>query len=223
MLNHVVRQVPVVLCRISANGFQGRQRLKSKFAHEARILLTISTEGLGTMPHIPVVRISPIVAVRIFKGRSRGRRTEPVGCIGIQFSHPRGQCFIEESFISLSIIIPLFGVPSPGFPAHIHFIIAAPQCQAGAMSDTPHIIYYFLMDILHKRFVMQRVNTAGKCKILPDKESILITKIIKIFTFIEAAAPHTDHIMVCSGSITQQLVQLAVCDSCRKGICWNPV
>ena len=51
----------------------------------------------------------------------------------------------------------------------------------------------------------------------------MITQVIKILTLIKPPSPHPDHIMVRSGGIPQQLIQMLTRDASGKGIRRDPV
>ena len=130
---------------------------------------------------------------------------------------------VKEPVISGLYFLILRALPRHIHPDPLHFIIAAPERQAGTMAQTAHIFSHLDTDIFQKSRIIQRVNTAREDELLPDQNSITITQIIETFFFVEAASPNTQHILVCLRSRSDQPFEIGIRNPRGKGICRNPV
>ncbi|MNE78005.1 hypothetical protein D3C80_1743680 [compost metagenome] len=112
---------------------------------------------------------------------------------------------VENLFISVPQRLTDFGaqllLPAPALillelrPGGVDFIIAAPQCNTRVIAQPAHIVLCFFPHILQEHFV-SRVHAAGKHKVLPYQQAVLITQTIEYFLFIKAAAPHPQHVHI---------------------------
>ena len=94
----------------------------------------------------------------------------------------------------------------PGALVHkqFHFVVAAPQAQAGVMAQPPHVVPDLLPDVLGKSGG-QVVHRAGEHQVLPNQQAQFITGIKEGAAGVAAAAPNPDTIKIGRCTLFQQL------------------
>ena len=130
---------------------------------------------------------------------------------------------MEKLVIGLFQILEFRPIPVPIHPAPFHFIVPTPQRQAGAMAQAADILDHLHVNIFKEIRVIQRVNTAGKDKLLPDQDAIAIAQIVKTLILIKSAAPDTQHVLVGLGRRADQSFQIFVRDAGGERIGRDPV
>src|SRR5690606_20281915 len=87
-------------------------------------------------------------------------------------------------------------LPAPPLPTFAVFVIAAPKRQTWMAAQTFYIFNSFLFYVFQK-FGIARIHSAGKHKILPNKNSFCVAKLVKIVVLINSSAPNAEHIHIC--------------------------
>src|SRR5664280_1858055 len=149
-VHNIRSHVPFSFIGIGPDGFDWREPLETELAHEAWVLIPISCERFAPVPDIPIVGIALTLPIWVFKGSIGGWRTGPVGMIGVLGLAPGGQSMMKKLAICCLQTLEFGNIPVPVDPTPFHFIIAAPQRKAGAMSQAADIINYFQVDILEE-------------------------------------------------------------------------
>src|SRR5947207_9177500 len=115
--------------RVSLDGIDLWKRLKTVFAHEARMLLLILRERRRRMPYLPVVHITHALRIGIIL-KIRTWRAGPIWPRWIE----RVGNFGEHAMKNLFVIVPetrrqsLF--PAPMLPRSLDLIVSAPDDDA---------------------------------------------------------------------------------------------
>ena len=225
MLHHVRGHILVFGLCIGLDGLVGRQSLEAKLAHKARKLLAVGAERFAPVPHIPVMHIPALLAVRIGERDSRGGRTGPVRPVGVlRRDHVRQQMVEHTVVAGFQALVnrQVRIVPFPVHPTLLHLVVATPQRQAGAVPQAPDILLRLHSHVLGKG-VLFGVDSASEDKILPDQDAVPVTQIIEAFFLVESAAPHPQHIHVGCRRIRNQAFHISVADAGWHGIGRDPV
>lgn len=105
------------------------------------------------------------------------------------------------NLVGIFLVLPFYlTLPAPAQPGILAFIISTPQSNASMIAQTFHIVHRLLMDIIEQG-AFCRIHAAGKHKVLPNHNSMLITQIIEDIVLIDTSAPDTQHIHVYTGGI----------------------
>ena len=83
-------------------------------------------------------------------------------------------------------VIPLITDPSL-----LHFVIPAPEGDAGMMAQTADVVVKFGTDIFHKSIVEGGVSSASEHEILPDANAKFIAEVVERISLVETTAPDT--------------------------------
>src|SRR5690606_40183286 len=94
-------------------------------------------------------------------------------------------------------------LPAPPLPTFAVFVIAAPKRQTWMAAQTFYIFNSFLFYVFQK-FSITRIHCTCEHKILPNKNSLYVTKLVKKVVFINSTAPNAKHIHICSDHIINQ-------------------
>ena len=133
---------------------------------------------------------------------------------GIVFFHILRQELFEKAVVVLFHVVVglfvIFFVPAPEFYAFIYFIIAAPQGEAGMVSQSFNVVFRFLSHVFQET-VIGRVGRACKHEILPYQDAVFIGFFIKFRFFIISASPDAYHVHVGGGDVFKQFVIVFPC------------
>ena len=88
------------------------------------------------------------------------------------------------------------------------------------VTQTAHIIYCFLTNILFKLFC-KVIDIACIHQILPYNQTILITQIIKCIRWIITAAPYTKHVIISFYRRSDQCLYAFLRDPWIDAVLWN--
>ena len=136
-----------------------------------------------------------------------------------------GQQVMEHAVVAVleALVERVVGfVPAPIAPALFHFVVAAPQRQAGVVAQAAHIFDRFDADILEKVGV-GRVNAAGEHEILPEQDAVAVAQIVEHILGVVTAAPDAQHVHVGIDGALQQTIQHRLGDARRERVGRNPV
>ena len=202
------------------DGLFAREGLKAELRRIAEIVLPVLGKGLVSVPHFPVMHISPVRIVGVVEGPAGGRARRPVKGLRIMDFQDSG----NDPLIHQEIIPHLRGLrhPAPLIHKHFHLVVAAPQRQAGVVPDPLHIVGKLPGDIFLK-FRRQLVHRTCEHEILPDGQPQLIANVVEPVVRIEAAAPDTDHIEVGQLTVLQKPAGLLRASSPQEMLLRNVV
>src|SRR6185295_13507396 len=89
-------------------------------------------------------------------------------------------------------------------------------------SKTSNIVFSLCTNTVEK-LRMSGIHAASKHEVLPDENSQLVTKFVKVVVLINSTTPNTKHVHVCIGSRLEQPSIMFFRYSRRETIGWNPV
>ena len=105
------------------------------------------------------------------------------------------------NLVGIFLVLPFYlTLPAPAQPGILAFIISTPQSNASMIAQTFHIVHRLLMDIIEQGAFCW-IHAAGKHKVLPNHNSMLITQIIEDIVLIDTSTPDAQHIHVYTGGI----------------------
>lgn len=138
-LHDIGGHVPVIRAGEGLDRLHRRQRLKAELAHEPVVVRPVCSERKAPVPHIPVVSVTLVLSIRIIERRAGRRRRWPERGIRILSSAHLGQELIEDLQILLPHGLVVLSAPV-ACEEPFHLIVAAPECEAWVMPDTPDVI-----------------------------------------------------------------------------------
>src|SRR5258708_15538968 len=155
---------------------------------------------LQRVPHRPVMHIAVALSARIVL-KIRGRRTGPIRHRCAIFGDYALDDIVEELDIVLPDALALLWVEcffevdavTPETPARFHFVVAAPQSDAGMIAQSLHLFGHFCAHVLLEGEVSGNHGTAEH-EVLPNHDAKLVADVVKVVRFVVAAAPVTDHV-----------------------------
>ena len=120
--------------------------MEAEFRAEAEEVLAVYFKGLSAVPNLPVVDISPVRAVGLLKAPLRGGGGGPVEGFRVLL----GEYFRDNPLKQPQIVLPqvagmVFDI-SPAHPGLLHLVVAAPQSQAGPVTEAADIFGDLLPD-----------------------------------------------------------------------------
>ena len=192
----ILRQCKALHC------FQAGEGLEAELGQITETVLPIVRKRLFTVPYIPVMGIPSVFVPGIVVISAGGRGGRPVKALRVfRFYHLR-----YDIFKNFNVVTFLFFGRLPAFIQRLsfHFVVAAPESNAGMVTQPAYILPYLFPDIFIKRLV-QFIGSARKHEILPDKQSQFITDIVKIIVRIITAAPDSYGIVIGCLAIRKKL------------------
>ena len=192
----ILRQCKALHC------FQAGEGLEAELGQITETVLSIVRKRLFTVPYIPVMGIPSVFVPGIVVISAGGRGGRPVKALWVF-------CFYNlwyDVFKNFNIIAFLFFGRFPAFIQCLgfHFVVAAPESDAGMVAQPAYILPYLFPDIFIKRLV-KFIGSARKHEILPDKQSQFIADIVKIIVRIITAAPDSYGIVIGFLAIRKEL------------------
>ena len=85
--------------------------------------------------------------------------------------------------------------PAPVSPRCFDLVVAGPQHNARVITQSLHVVDCFRAYVVEK-LLRGRIHAAREHVILPDEDSHLVTQLIKVVSFVNAAAPNAQHVHV---------------------------
>ena len=102
-------------------------------------------------------------------------------------------------------------------PTFIAFIVTAPECNAGMMPQTLHLLCCFHPYILPKG-IAARHHAAGEHEILPDQDSVAVTVIVEDVGQVHTTTPYTEHVHTRLLGLQDQSMINGIVDAAHKHI-----
>ena len=188
-----------------------REGLEAVFTDETPDVVFILLETVFLVPYAPIVVVAAGCRqklVGVYGSVRHGGRGPVVVAVGVggddlreQMVEQVGVCLENPGFFGFGV--PL--LPAPACPCRVDFVVAAPQRQTGVVAQAHHIVDSLLADIFQK-FAVSRIHGAGKGEILPDHDTVPVAQVVKMVVFIDAAAPHANHVHVGVGGVLHHLL-----------------
>ncbi len=85
-----------------------------------------------------------------------------------------------------------------------------------------HLIAQLGFDIC-KESRIGRVHGATEHAVLPHQDALLVTELVEVLLFVQAASPDAQHVHVCIDGILQQLIVAFTREPAHEGVQGNPV
>ena len=185
------------------DGFRFVEALEAELAVEAVSAGAVPLEGLFPVPDVPEVGIAgffveEFVAVAVGFMRGAG----PVGALGVDFGEDVGDEFVPE----WGVIVPRAVFPlAVAVEALFEFVVAAPEDDAGVVSQAADVIFGFGGDVGHEVGEEGGVGVAGEHHVVPDADAQFVADVVEPVFQIEGAAPDADHVGVAEGGLFQEV------------------
>ncbi len=91
------------------------------------------------------------------------------------------------------------------------------------MAQPADVLEHFLLQVGDKIRAIERVDAAGKDKVLPDENAVAVAEVVEAFLLVEAAAPDTQHVLMRQRGIADQLFEESVGKLRGEGMGRDPV
>ena len=176
--------------------FLRRIALEAELAAESGADLTEAAERLPAVPDAPVVDVAAggVRVARHIIIQSVRRRSRPERAGRIELLHGVSQnadAFHVRPMVVVGVGFDTGPRSPPGRPA---FVVAAPQRQRSASSETPHLIFRLGADIVEKSAA--GIVAAREHEVLPDEQPQFVAQIVEDILLVLSAAPDADHVHI---------------------------
>src|SRR5207248_222148 len=108
------------------------------------------------------------------------------------------------------------------FPHRAVLVVAAPERQAGAVPQSPHVVLRLRARHCERRRVI-RIVAAGVGEVLPDQDACVIAGVVERLRFVEPAAPCAQHVHAKVAAGRNLLAVIRFLDPGGERVVWNPV
>src|SRR5205085_63690 len=149
-----------------------------------RVLLLIFGEGLGRMPHFPVVNVAHALRVRVVFEVGTGR-TGPVWPCGVVLGDDFGQNAVEDFFVVVPELRRKILLPAPVLPSGLDLVVAAPDDDARMIPQTLDVIRGLRADAIEKSLIA-RIHAAREHELLPKEDARLVAQLIEVVRLVYA-------------------------------------
>src|SRR5437868_452496 len=137
-----------------------------------------------------------------------------------------GADFLQHPVEDLLVVVPKRCgqalPPAPVQPGGFDLVVARPNDNAGMVAQSFHIVDRLSTNVIEK-FLICRIQAARKHELLPDHDSHLIAQLIKLVSFVDAAAPDSQHVHVAVVYRLDEKSILIFGDARRKTVGRNPI
>ena len=107
-------------------------------------------------------------------------------------------------------------------PGGFNFIVAAPDDDAGVVTQPGDVVDGFMPDVVEK-FWVGRIHAASEHEFLPQEDSHLVAGVVKIVALVNSATPNAQHIHVRVAGRSDELPVLRFSNPRWKTVRRNPV
>ena len=213
-LHHVGEGIAILRLGERFDRLHRGHRFKAEFGRIAEQVAAVFRERPEAVPHLPVMRVAACFVLRQVKVAAGGRAGRPVEGVWVLAAQNFGDHIaVHARVIALELRCFAVAVIEKAF----HFIVPAPERQAGVVADAPRVFLDLARDVCFKRF-RQAVGGAGEHEVLPHQQAQLVAGIVEGVLRVVAAAPHAHRVEMGQRGLLQQMACPRRCDAAEQAV-----